>query len=117
MAFLFGKPDEIVAYAKELQPILQAISGGKLKRGESGSGITAIAFLTDLDAAEMHRRLEPLWRREQRLWILELTSWVFLDRSVADWLRKNIQKPEGLKSVHIFAPKIPASYRSVSGST
>jgi hypothetical protein len=90
LALFFGKPEELRDFAKEAMQTLNKIADGKVKRAESAAGITAVAFVTDVPRQEIRKRLSPLWRPEQRLWIIPVAGALMIDKVLMDWVRKHI---------------------------
>ena len=91
IVLIFADAASAASYLREVAETVRAVSAGQMKRAESAPGITALAFVTDKDRAATMRALEPLWRMEQRLWVLPLDSDpppLFIDKAIADWARK-----------------------------
>jgi hypothetical protein len=88
LAFFFGKAEELRSFAAEAMAAITQLSEGKVKRAESAAGITAVAFMTSRSRSEIHKALEPYWRREQRLWVLPVKDALLIDKAIMDWVRR-----------------------------
>ncbi len=89
LALMFCKPADIRSYAVEVRDAIKSIAGERLKYGEGGAGITAIAFMSDKSLSEAYKPFKDLWRSEQRTWVVPLDDQCLIDRALMDWVRSN----------------------------
>lgn len=88
LALMFCAQADLRSYAPEVAAVIQRVAGTNLKRAESAAGVSAIAFRTDMDDAAVMRAFQPLWRPEQRTWVLSLDRPVLIDSALMQWVSK-----------------------------
>lgn len=89
LAILFGTAAANAAFFTEVVKELNAVSANRVKRAESAANTTALAFICDLPQADLAKRMTPLWRPEDRLWVIPLTNPILIDKAIMEWLRKH----------------------------
>jgi hypothetical protein len=85
LALTFADQKESRNYLAEVGAVVKAIAGDNFKRGAGAASVVAVAFLTDKDRSEICDAFKPLWRPEQRTWVLPLDQALLMDASLKDW--------------------------------
>lgn len=88
IALVFCKAEDLKSYGAEVVAAIRSVAGDRMKYSEGTSHMVAIGFATDRAVADIQRAFEPLWRPEQRTWVLPLDEPVMVDRAIMDWLRR-----------------------------
>jgi hypothetical protein len=93
LCLMFCKQEELRTFAKEVAEVLQRVAGSNIKRAESAAGVTAVAFISSWPSDRLHSAFWDLWRREQRVWVLPLSSRqgsnLMIDLAIMEWVRKH----------------------------
>ena len=85
LALMFCKPQDVRTYALEVRTAIKSVAGDRMKYGEGGAGMTAIAFKSDLPVADVCKAFLPLWRAEQRTWVMSLEEQCLIDKALMTW--------------------------------
>lgn len=88
IALVFCKAEDLKSYGAEVVAAIRSVAGDRMKYSEGTSHMAAIGFATDRSADDIHRAFEPLWRREQRTWVLPIESPVMIDKAIMEWHRR-----------------------------
>ncbi|MCD6674877.1 MAG: hypothetical protein LT106_18745 [Burkholderiaceae bacterium] len=90
LALVFCKKDDLRSYGAEVVAAIRSVAGERMKYAEGTSHLVAIGFATDRPSADIQRAFKPLWRAEQRTWVLPIESPLMIDLAIMEWLRRQV---------------------------
>lgn len=88
VALMFCKQADLRAFGPEVAAAIRQVAGTRFKYAEGAAGVVATGFMTDADWASITKAFAPLWRPEQRCWVLALQGQMLIDKALMDWCRK-----------------------------